>query len=202
MTVEQAQDASRVVLGTFPIDSERAKVLFDSGASHSFIIDQFVAKGNMHVSPMKKSLLVRSPGGNLKASHLCPQVNQKIVGVDFPSNLVVLESQGIDVILEMVWLKKYDGVIQCQDKSVHLISPQGDIIEFIAAPSPTGKEMVNSMKVKVLEDIKVVNVYPDVFSDDLPGHLTEILNSVSNSYLAPLLYIKDRIEWMLRIWLN
>jgi hypothetical protein len=29
--------------------------------------------------------------------------------------------------------------------------------------------MVNSMKGKVLEDIKVVNEYPDVFPDDLPG---------------------------------
>jgi hypothetical protein len=29
--------------------------------------------------------------------------------------------------------------------------------------------MVNLMKVNVLEDIKIVNEYPDVFLDDLPG---------------------------------
>jgi hypothetical protein len=69
----------------------------------------------------------------------------------------------------MDWLRKYDGVIQCREKSVHLTSPQGDRIEFIVAPSPTGKEIVNSMKGKVLEDIKVVNEYADVFPDDLPG---------------------------------
>jgi hypothetical protein len=46
MTVEQAQDASGVVLGTFPIDSVPATVLFDSGATHSFITDQFVASGH------------------------------------------------------------------------------------------------------------------------------------------------------------
>jgi hypothetical protein len=80
MTVEQAQDASGVVLGTFPIDSVPATVLFDSGATHSFITDQFVAKHNMPVSPMKKPLLVSSPGGDMKASHLCPQVNLKIMG--------------------------------------------------------------------------------------------------------------------------
>jgi hypothetical protein len=50
-----------------------------------------------------------------------------------------------------------------------LTSPQGGIIDFVATSSPTGKEMVNSMKGKVLEDIKVVNEYPDVFPDDLPG---------------------------------
>jgi predicted dinucleotide-binding enzyme len=68
MTVEQAQDTSGVVLGTFPIDSVPATVL----ATHSFITDQFVAKHNMPVSPMKKPLLVSSPGGDMKASHLCP----------------------------------------------------------------------------------------------------------------------------------
>jgi hypothetical protein len=118
---------------------------------------------------MKKPLLVSSSGGDMKASHLCPQVNLKIMGVDFPSNLVILKSWGIDVILGMDWLRKYDGVIQCREKSVHLTGPQGDIIEFIAAPSPIGKEIVNSMKGEVLEDIKVVNEYPYVFPDDLPG---------------------------------
>jgi hypothetical protein len=118
---------------------------------------------------MKKPLLVSSLGSGMKASHLCPRVNLKIMGVDFPSNLVVLKSWGIDVIIGMDWLRMYHGVIQCREKSVHLASPQGDRIEFIAAPSATGKEMVNSMKGKVLEDIKVVNEYPDVFPDDLPG---------------------------------
>jgi hypothetical protein len=42
MTVEQAQDASGVVMGTFPINFVPATVLFDSGASHSFITDQFI----------------------------------------------------------------------------------------------------------------------------------------------------------------
>jgi hypothetical protein len=50
-----------------------------------------------------------------------------------------------------------------------LTSPQGDGIEFIATPSPTGKEIVNSMNGKVLEDIKVVNEYSYVFLDELPG---------------------------------
>jgi hypothetical protein len=118
---------------------------------------------------MKKPLLVTSPGGDMKASHLCPQVNLKIMGLDFLSNLVVLKSWGIDVILGMDWSRKYVGVIQCREKSFHFTSPQGDIIEFIATLSPTGKEIVNSMKGKVLEDIKVVNEYPDVFPDDLPG---------------------------------
>jgi hypothetical protein len=52
----------------------------DSGASYSFITDQFVAKHGMPMSPMRTTLLVSSPGSDMKACHLCPQVNLKIRG--------------------------------------------------------------------------------------------------------------------------
>ena len=73
VTTETAQEAQDVVFSTFLVNSNTASVLFfDSGASHSFITDQFVAKHNLPVCPMKQSLLVSSPGKELKASQLCP----------------------------------------------------------------------------------------------------------------------------------
>jgi hypothetical protein len=39
MTAEQAQDTPGFVLDTFPVNSVSATVLFDSGASHSFITE-------------------------------------------------------------------------------------------------------------------------------------------------------------------
>jgi hypothetical protein len=44
---EVAQENPRVVLGMFLVNSTPASVLFDSGASHSFIISQFVAQHNI-----------------------------------------------------------------------------------------------------------------------------------------------------------
>jgi len=72
VTIETAEEALDVVFGTFLVNSNLASVLFDSRASHSFITDQFVAKHNLLVCPMKQSLLVSSPGKELKASQLCP----------------------------------------------------------------------------------------------------------------------------------
>jgi hypothetical protein len=46
-------------------------------------------------------------------------------GLDFVANLIVLESQGIDVILEMDWLSKYKVLIDCTKKSVKLTTPEG-----------------------------------------------------------------------------
>jgi predicted aspartyl protease len=108
--VEQAQNDSGVVLGTFFVNPIPATVLFDSGASHSFITDQFVTKYNLSMSSMKNPLIVSSPRGEMKTGSIYPQVKINIMGVDILANLVVLKSWGTDVILGMDWLQKHDGV--------------------------------------------------------------------------------------------
>jgi hypothetical protein len=85
VTAEQAQDDPGIVLDTFPINSLPAMVLFDSGASHSFIIEEFVAKHNIPMSSMKTHLLIGSPNGEMKSTHVCQQVNLKIRGNRFSS---------------------------------------------------------------------------------------------------------------------
>jgi hypothetical protein len=166
--VEQAQNDSGVVWGTFFVNSVPATVLFDSGASHSFITDQFVTKHNLSMSSMKNPLIVSSPGGEMKTGYICPQVKINIMGVDFLANLVVLKSWGIDVILGMDWLQKHAWVIQCRKKLVLLTSLQGERIEYVSTPS-SNNGTVNSVEGKALEDIRVVIDFPDVFPEDLPG---------------------------------
>jgi hypothetical protein len=51
---------------------------------------------------------------------------------------------------------------------VLLTSPQGERVEYVSAPS-SSKGVVNSDEGKALEDIRVVNEFPDVFPEDLPG---------------------------------
>jgi hypothetical protein len=79
---------------------------------------------------MKTPFLITSPGGEMKTTHLCPQVNIKIMGVDFLANLVILKAWGIDVILGIDWLREYDGVIHCREKSV--------LFKMVRSGQPTG----------------------------------------------------------------
>jgi hypothetical protein len=48
------------------------------------------------------------------------------------SNLILLNSKGIDIILGMDWLSKYDGVIQCARKAVRLRKKDRATVEFVA----------------------------------------------------------------------
>jgi hypothetical protein len=111
MTSDEAQQAPDVVLGMFLVSSHLATILFDSGASHSFISSSFVAKHSLPIAIMKHTMLVSSPGGEMRTKHICPVVSITRRGVDFPLNLILLDSKGLDIILGMDWLGKYDGVI-------------------------------------------------------------------------------------------
>jgi hypothetical protein len=74
VTTKEAQQAQDVVLGMFLASSHRATILFDSGGSHSFISSTFVAKYHLSISIMKHTMLVSSPGGEMRTKHICPAV--------------------------------------------------------------------------------------------------------------------------------
>ena len=63
MTAEMVPKDADVVYGMFLINSIPASVLFDCGASHSFITKSFVEKHNISKYPLKRKLLIRSLGG-------------------------------------------------------------------------------------------------------------------------------------------
>jgi hypothetical protein len=71
MTSEEAQQAQDVVLGMFLASSHPAIVLFDFGASYSFISSSFVGKHKLSIATMKHTMLVSSPGGEMRTKHIC-----------------------------------------------------------------------------------------------------------------------------------
>jgi hypothetical protein len=91
------------------------------------------------------------------------------VGREFCANSVVLDSKGIDIILGMGWLSKVDAVIQCAKRSVLLTSLEGERFEFVATLPSVADYVVNQLKVDLIENIRVVCEYPNVFPDDLLG---------------------------------
>jgi hypothetical protein len=130
--VVEAQEAPDVVIGTFFINDTSVVVLFDSGASHSFISAAYAKKHNLPIALLRCQMIVSSPGGDMPARQLCPKVNLRIRGVDFVSNLIVLKLKGIDIILGMEWLSKHKVLINCAKKSVKWTTPNGKELEFIA----------------------------------------------------------------------
>jgi hypothetical protein len=80
VAMEEAQEAPDVVIGMFLINDTFVVVLFDSGASHSFISAAYVGKHNLPLALLRCQMIVSSPGGDMPARQLCPKVNLKIRG--------------------------------------------------------------------------------------------------------------------------
>ena len=103
--VEDAQDEPTIVMGTLLVNSVPASVLFDSGASHSFISEKFAFMHGITYEEMRSPLVVSTPGSQCRATMMTHNTPIKIEGLEFLASLIVLKSSNIDVILGMDWLK-------------------------------------------------------------------------------------------------
>jgi hypothetical protein len=169
VTTEEAQHAQDVVFGMFLASSHPAIVLFDSGASHSFISSSFIVKHHLPITIMKQTMLVSSPGGEMRTKHICPTISITIKGVDFLANLIVLDSKGIEIILGMDYLKKYDGVILCAKRAIRLTKEDGTIVDFNVVIPVEQVSLLNKVQGTSLNEIRVAQEYPEVFPENLPG---------------------------------
>jgi hypothetical protein len=139
MSPDIAQEAPEVMLGMFSVNSISATVLFDFGASHSFISQAFVRMHSIPLCAMKDPMLVNSLGGSMLASYWSSSTSISLRGVDFKVNPIVLRTTRIDLILGMDWMKQHRAMIQCQEKVVVVTSPNGDriCVEVAVQAQPT-----------------------------------------------------------------
>jgi hypothetical protein len=100
-----------------------------------------------------------------RAALLSAHVRILLSGVVFLTDLAVLPSHRIDVILGMDWLTRHKGVIGCADKTILLTDHQGRSVSC-KAQLPSQDPMVFSL---AAEGISVVEEFMDVFLEELPG---------------------------------
>jgi hypothetical protein len=123
---EEPEGRSKVVTGIAPILGFEASVLFDSGATHSFISIVFVRLSRLVVRTLEPSLAVTTPvGKTVVCKHVVCECLISICGRVLPANLVVLPVFSYDIILRMDWLTKHSMIIDCVLKQVTL-TPWGE----------------------------------------------------------------------------
>jgi predicted aspartyl protease len=62
-------ERASVLTGTFSINNTPVKILFDSGATHSFISEDLLGKLGLKGMQTKSAYKITTPGGNI-TSHL------------------------------------------------------------------------------------------------------------------------------------
>lgn len=101
MSTEEAEVATDVVLGTLLVNSVLVKVLFDSGASHSYLSTSFASLHDIPLEPLRTHLLIRTPSTEFQTAMVSHQNEIVIGGQTFFAYLTALSSFDFDVILRM-----------------------------------------------------------------------------------------------------
>ena len=70
------------------------------------------------IKTVEDSLCVQSPSGRLVTKEVVYQIPIKLVGHTFPTNLIVLKGQDIDVILGMNWLYQWGAIIDTLHRAI------------------------------------------------------------------------------------
>jgi hypothetical protein len=156
-------------VATTPEANHPAVILFDSGASHTFISKKFVEKYCIPCTESREGFIIHSPGGQIFTKEVAFNVPVTLAEWDFPTNMIVLKGQDIDVILGMNWLAQHKAILNTNLRTIRL--SYGHEVVLLSIPvaitaKPFGR--VYEAIMPEIQDILVVCEFPDVFLEGLP----------------------------------
>ncbi|GJR47107.1 putative reverse transcriptase domain-containing protein [Tanacetum coccineum] len=188
-----------VVAGTFLLNNRYAYILFDTGADRSFVSTAFSTLLDIVPNTLDHGYNVELADGRIiGVNTILMGCTLNLRNHPFNINLMPVEMGSFDVIIGMDWLSKYSAVIDCAKKIVRIPwrnktliihgdgSTQGDVTRLniisctktqkymekgfpIFLAHVTAKEVGDKSEKKRLEDVPIVQDFPEVFPEDLPG---------------------------------
>ena len=136
-------------------------MLFDYGASHSFIDASVVIELGLEVEALGEPLYVSSPLGiKARIGMICCGYELEISRTLLTVDLRIMDMSEFDVILGMDWLTAYRVVIDCERRRVTCMN--GQLTGWLASLTLENEERPD------LDLPRVVCEYVDVFPDELP----------------------------------
>jgi hypothetical protein len=168
--VATTPEGEPVMMGTFLVANYPLVILFDSGASHTFISKNFVEKNCIPCTESREGFIIHSPGGRIFTKEVVFHIPVTLAGWEFPTNMIVLKGQDIYVILGMNWLAQHKAIINTDLRTIKLSHGHEDIQLSIPIAIPVKSSgQVYEAIIPEIQYILVVCEFPDVFPEDLPG---------------------------------
>ncbi|WVZ58292.1 hypothetical protein U9M48_008575 [Paspalum notatum var. saurae] len=171
--LEQVSEGEPVLAGTFLVNYHPTVVLFDSGATFSFISKAYALKHGYEIVELQQKYHITAAGSSINTNHIVRDLRLQVGKESLFISPIVLPQLGIDVILGMEWLKQHKAMIDVGSRTVQLCSSSGtDVIIHV----PLHKHVSHTVNVaetrteaQALAKIPVACEYPDVFPEELPG---------------------------------
>ncbi|GJZ61931.1 putative reverse transcriptase domain-containing protein [Tanacetum coccineum] len=144
---------SNVVTGTFLLNDRYASILFDTGADRSFVSTTFSSLIDITPTTLDHYYDVELADGKIIGINtIIRGCTLNFLDHPFNINLMPVELGSFDVIIGMDWLSKSHVVIE--------------LLPEIRSHSLETKDQSGE---KRLEDVPIVQDFPEIFPEDLPG---------------------------------
>jgi hypothetical protein len=168
-TVEEIPTGEEVLAGMYYLHEHPIIILFDFGASHDFMSLACAQKTSLSLEKMKVPYLILRPRGRVVVDRMVHKIPPELAGQIFPTNLLVLEGQGTDIILGIRWMKMHKALLDISTCLVHLDSPASSKVTLHLPTVPGLHASIHSAIAQSLGEIIIVLEDPDVFPDELSG---------------------------------
>lgn len=87
------------------VKKHKVSILFDSGATHSFVDPKIVKQFGLTIKRLHKVMKVKVANGQLMPCiYICPEFSWTMGDKFFTFNMVLLKAGGSDIILGMDWV--------------------------------------------------------------------------------------------------
>jgi hypothetical protein len=168
-TLEKLPEGAPIMAGIFSVFNQPALILFDSGASHSFISQKFSVECQLPFYHTKGSFMIATPRGKIATNQLNQSVPISLGSKIFKNTLLILGLEGMDIILGADWMTQHRVVLDVAARAMEIRSPTiGDLALYLPNQYST-RSCAFAMIELPLKKIQVVCEYADVFPNDLPG---------------------------------
>jgi hypothetical protein len=164
-TMEAIPEGEQVLVGTFSLGGCAIVILFDSGATHDFISKAYTQKHQLPIAHTHTPYKIGTPGGDIITRQVVLSIPLSFAGGVYKTSLIVLDGQGIDVILGMRWMKEHKALLDTAARTVQLDSLVHGITMLQLSMHPVTASSLHHLAAPSLEDIPITCEYPD----DLPG---------------------------------
>jgi hypothetical protein len=122
-TLAELPDGAPGMLGTFSIHYNPVVTLFDSGATHSFISNNCGTRIGLDFCPTKGSYMISTPGGRFTSNKMVKSVPIQLGSKLIKTDLVLLNLEGIDVILGTNWMTEHRVLLDISSRVIKIDSP-------------------------------------------------------------------------------
>jgi hypothetical protein len=118
----------------------------------------------------REGFIIHSPGGRIFTKEIVFHIPVTLTGREFPTNMIVLKGQDIDVILGMNWLAQHRAILNTNLRTIKLSHRHEEIqlsipVAILARPTRRVYESI----IPEIQNILVVCEFLDVFPKDLSG---------------------------------